>query len=382
MGTEFYNDINQQGSMKVIHFLNELKFSGAEIMYVDAAPIFQELGCELTVVNTAEHLGEYSTAFEEAGYKVIQHPIPNRLFAQWKMRKEIIDLIRDGGYDVVHIHRSDLRWIVSYCAWKLGRRAIYTTHNVFRSHWYSYPLHFAQRWSASHIFKCTFQTISDSVDNNEKHYYHSKTRLVYNWYSNRRFSPANTVEKLEFRKELGIPADALVVVSVGGCSTIKRHEDILTAMADVVKECHNAVYLHLGCGTTTDAEKQMCHDLGLDGNVIFCGNQKNVRRFLAASDIYLMTSRFEGIPLTTIEAMGCCIPTILYNVPGLRDFNKERECSVLIPEDAHLLGKAIMELYKDPARQQILTKNAKSFVDDKFSMDKNARKIFELYNGD
>ena len=44
--------------MKILHILHELKFSGAEIMYVDAAPIFQKLGCELAVVNTAPHLGE------------------------------------------------------------------------------------------------------------------------------------------------------------------------------------------------------------------------------------------------------------------------------------------------------------------------------------
>lgn len=49
--------------MKVIHFLYELKFSGAEIMYVDAAPIFQKFGCELTVVNTAPQLGEYASSF-------------------------------------------------------------------------------------------------------------------------------------------------------------------------------------------------------------------------------------------------------------------------------------------------------------------------------
>lgn len=56
--------------MKVLHILHELKFSGAEIMYVDAASIFQKLGCDLSIVNTANHLGEYAPYFEKAGYKV------------------------------------------------------------------------------------------------------------------------------------------------------------------------------------------------------------------------------------------------------------------------------------------------------------------------
>ena len=44
--------------------------------------------------------------------------------------------------------------------------------------------------------------------------------------------------------------------------------------------------------------------------------------------------------------MSCRIPAVLYNVPGLRDFNKETECSVLIAEDFHLLAKLFMELYE------------------------------------
>ena len=44
--------------------------------------------------------------------------IPNTISKQWKMRKELTQLI--NGYDIVHIHRSDLRWIMSYCAWKAG----------------------------------------------------------------------------------------------------------------------------------------------------------------------------------------------------------------------------------------------------------------------
>lgn len=46
--------------MRILHVLNELKFSGAEIMYVDAASIFQTLGGELSVVATGNEQGEYS----------------------------------------------------------------------------------------------------------------------------------------------------------------------------------------------------------------------------------------------------------------------------------------------------------------------------------
>ena len=46
--------------MKVVHILNELKFSGAEIMYVDAAEKLKSLGCMLYVINSSMNLGEYA----------------------------------------------------------------------------------------------------------------------------------------------------------------------------------------------------------------------------------------------------------------------------------------------------------------------------------
>ena len=365
--------------MKVIHYLHELKFSGAEIMYVDAAPVFQKLGCELSVVNTVNHLGEYAPFFEKAGYKVFHRPYPKGYFKRWKYYRDTIQFLRKEKYDVVHIHSSALKWGMSYCAWKAGCKSVYTFHNVFRSHWYTYLYHWWLRWSAKHLFGCTFQTISDSVYENEKRYYHNETIKIYNWYGSSRFYPAQPNEKQAIREKLNIPQDALVLISVGGCSSIKRHTDVIKSLPEILKDYPNTIYLHLGEGVSLQKEIELANQLGVSKQVHFCGNQKDVRQFLIASDIYVMPSKHEGIPITTIEAMACGIPAILYNVPGLRDFNKEMECSELIAEDYQLLAQTIIKLYKDGEKQLFLTQNAKSFVDSHFFMETNAKKIFELY---
>ena len=87
------------------------------------------------------------------------------------------------------------------------------------------------------------------------------------------------------------------------------------------------------------------------------GNQKEVRKFLIVSDVYLMTSHYEGISLTTIEALACKIPAILYDVPGLRDFNKEQLCSLLIPEQATEIVKAIKKLRTNSGEKEMIIKN-------------------------
>ena len=125
----------------------------------------------------------------------------------------------------------------------------------------------------------------------------------------------------------------------------------------------------------------MAERLGVSGHVRFCGNQRDVRHYLIAADIYVMTSKHEGISLTTIEAMGTGIPAVLYDVPGLRDFNRESECAVIIPEDVDKLADAIVALCDDRQKQATLRTRAKEFVDTYFNMETNARRIYELYKG-
>jgi glycosyltransferase involved in cell wall biosynthesis len=92
-----------------------------------------------------------------------------------------------------------------------------------------------------------------------------------------------------------------------------------------------------------------------------------------------MPSKFEGISITTIEAMACGIPAILYDVPGLRDFNKNGENSILIPEDFRLLAENILSLSENPEKAIHILNNASSLVKDQFWMKINAHRIFELY---
>lgn len=367
--------------MKVLHILFELKFSGAEILYVDAAPLFHDRGCELTVMSTSLNAGEYAGHFRQAGYKVVHRPYP-RGWNMWKRiryYREFIHFLKKSHFDVIHIHVHAYMWAFSLCAWLARIRSVYTFHNVFPSHSYSYLYHVCQRWSAGKIFGCRFQSISDSVYDHELTYYRNKTEKIYNWYGADRFYPAQEEEKQRIRKEMNIPADALVLISIGGCSEVKRHSDIIKALPYIIKKYPSAVYLHLGKGHTEEVEKGLAVELGVEAHIRFYGNQTDVRKFLIASDLYLMTSKFEGISITTIEAMACGIPAILYDVPGLRDFNKTGENSCLIPVDYKILAEKVIELYAKPEVAAGISANAKELVNNVYHIEKNVPEIFNLY---
>jgi len=367
--------------MKVIHILHELKFSGAEIMYVDAAPLFQEKGCELTVVATAPNLGEYAPFFEKVGYTIFHKPYPplKNYFNRIAYYIQFISFFKQNKYDVVHIHSNGAMWGMSLCAWIAGKRSVYTYHNVFPTHCYSYPYHVLLRLSAKHIFKCRFQTISDSVYEHELKLYHNETTKIYNWYGNKRFYPATENEKIQVREELGISSNLFALISIGGCSPIKRHSEIINALPVIIKYIPNILYLHLGTGESEQDEIELAEKLSVSNHIRFCGNQQNVRRYLIAADIYIMPSRFEGISITTIEAMACKIPTMLYDVPGLRDFNKSGENCILIPEDYQLLAKEVISMYTKQRNLDKMIRCAMNYVNSNYSMQKNVDSIFNLY---
>jgi glycosyltransferase involved in cell wall biosynthesis len=142
----------------------------------------------------------------------------------------------------------------------------------------------------------------------------------------------------------------------------------------------DCIYLHLGEGVSKCEEQVLSHELTLDKHIRFVGNQTEVRKYQIASDIYLMTSRFEGIPLTTIEAMACRIPAILYDVPGLRDFNKKDENSILIPEDYKVLADKLIFIKNNKWKSTEIAENAMKFVNTTFDMKTNVKKIIDLYN--
>jgi glycosyltransferase involved in cell wall biosynthesis len=368
--------------MKVIHILHSLKFSGAEIMYVDAAPFFQEKGCELSVMATATELGEYAPYFERVGYQVLHQPMPplKNYLQRIKYYNAIIKLLKKEQFDVVHIHSSAARWGFALCACFTNIKSVYTFHAVFPTRVLTYPYHCLIRWSSKKIFKCQFQTISDTVYDHELKLYHNKTTKVYNWYGHTRFFPAAEGEKATVKKELGISEKTLVLISVGGCNDNKRHTDIIKALGLIFEKIPDCLYLHLGKGCTEADEIQLAKDLGVNDKVRFCGNQEEVRKYLIASDIYLMTSCFEGISITTIEAMACKIQAVLYDVPGLRDFNKSTINSVLIPEDYKVLAEKIIYLNENPDEGSLLAASAKKFVNLNFNLETNVKKIIKLYS--
>ncbi len=367
--------------MKILHVFNELKFSGAEIMYTSAVSIFKGQGCELSVISTTSKLGEYASEFSKAGYEVYHRPYTfSRLQILPKIRyyRNFISFLKENKFDIVHIHAQRLMLIMAMCAWIANIKSVYTFHSSFVSK-ETYIYHWLRRKIAKKIFGANFQSISDSVYEHEKSFYNNDTLKIYNWYNSFTFKPAEENQKYKLREHLNINKDALVLITVGGCSKVKRHTEVIKAMPIILEKVPNTIYLHLGSGYMLDDEIRLSKELNVYDHIMFVGNTQDVANYLLSSDIYIMTSLYEGIPISTIEAMACGIPAVLYNVTGLNNFNRKKECSILIKEDYNELAKSISSLSKDKDKQKLLIDNAIDLVLSTYDVKKNALQILDMY---
>lgn len=366
--------------MKVLHLFNEIKFSGGELMYASAAPFFQSNGITMLAFGTGKSLGDFAPEFEKRDIQVYHRPIAlgNKItLSTFRFYHQFFQFLKSKKVDVLHIHRNDL-YIAAICAWLAGTRTIKTMHSVYKNRKFTYPWGCLQRFLARKLFKVTFHTIGKSVYENELNYYKNPSVCINNWYDSQLFSPASSREKIVIREKLGIRHDAFVIVSVGGCSYIKNHFDIIKALHRL-KADPNLHYLHLGWGSTEEEEKALASDLGVMDKISFVGNVCNVKDYLKASDVFIMTSKFEGLSIASIEAMACGLPSVLYNSPGLRDLISNDDNGFLIERDYHDLAEKIKAYRQNRTLIKSKGNAAAAYARKNHSMEENVQKIIALY---
>ena len=373
---------NQSQKMRVLHIFNEIKFSGAEIMYENAAALFQSNGIELLAMSTGNEIGEFSNNFKSADIQVQHMKLPIRAYNPFFLYlyfRKIYILLKKENINLIHIHRSRHFLFFSFIGFLLKIPTIRTVHNVFKHRKWTWPKGYLERYVATNFFKVKFQTIGASVYQNELKYYKNESTIVNNWYNEDKFYPLISIdEKQKLRNSLNISKDATVIISTGGCSSIKNHHDIIRAL-QLVNEKSECYYLHLGKGKTENEEHELAKSLGVYDKILFLGNQQNVRDFLVTSDIYVMPSRFEGLSIAAIEAMACGLPSILYDVPGLRDLIESDDNGYLICESHKVLAEKILTLAKNPSLRDSKGKHAQQFVEKNFSVANGVNGILKLY---
>lgn len=179
------------------------------------------------------------------------------------------------------------------------------------------------------------------------------------------------------RAALGAGPEQVLVVSLGRLMPQKAQHHII-AIAERLRDRHPELrYAIIGQGDRAEELQAMVRAAGLENVVCLPGARKDVPDILGAADIYLSTSDWEGMPLSTIEAMASALPVVATQTEGSGQLLTE-DCGFVVPVgDVEALSRAVAGLAADASRRQQMALAAQKRAVTAFGHDRMVRELAE-----
>lgn len=179
------------------------------------------------------------------------------------------------------------------------------------------------------------------------------------------------IDRAAGREKLGLQADEIFFVAVGRLVYEKGHEFLVEAMSTVARESNHVVAGICGAGPLQDELTAQIEKLGLSDKVKLLGQWDEIPELLAASDVFVLPSRWEGLPMALLEGMMAGLPVIATRVEGVDEVVRPGEHGLLVPlESPAELAQAILQLTRLPADRQRMGAAARERVLSSFTTDR------------
>jgi len=182
------------------------------------------------------------------------------------------------------------------------------------------------------------------------------------------------------RAQLGLSNTVPVVLTVARLTEQKGHSTLIDAVPRVLERMPECRFLLVGTGPLENAIRAAVLRHGIETSVSFLGYREDVPHLMAAADLLVLPSRFEGLPLVVLEAMAAGLPVIATRVCGTDQAIVNRVTGVLIPPDDPVdLAKAITELLSCAAERKRLAAGGRARVCEHFNGADMASTTLEIY---
>ena len=180
----------------------------------------------------------------------------------------------------------------------------------------------------------------------------------------------------DIRLELGLNKDDFIVLSVGELNENKNQKVIIEALSVLNdKKIH---YLLCGKGNQADALKKLVAERHLEQNVHFLGYRKDVVDICSQSDVYVMPSKREGLPVASLEAMYCGLPLVTSNIRGLTDVMENGKSGYMCsPDDARGFAEGIKCLKANPKMRKEMGERNRETVKP-YCIEETKKEVLEL----
>ena len=207
----------------------------------------------------------------------------------------------------------------------------------------------------------------------------SKIKVIYNGVDTVRFRIIEG-KKEEMRRKLGIPQDAVVVLTVRRL-VYKNGVDTLLDCANIaIKKNRKIVFVTVGKGPDMESVRQQATQLGIAANFRLAGfvSDADLPSYYNLADLFVLPSKSgEGLPLVANEALACGLPVIATDVGGIKEI-LPADCGRLVPPNQpELLADAVLEFATMNFSDRRAELHAR--VEERFSWDANVERLEEIY---
>jgi glycosyltransferase involved in cell wall biosynthesis len=363
--------------VKVLQITPDLGLGGAERMLVHLARNLDPRRFEVRVVSLyAPRENALERLLAEAGINV--HYLGKKLGFDPRMISRVAREIFAWSPQIVHTHRSVLRYALPPVAVSRRSAAVHTMHNV------------AERevdWAGRLVHHAAFRlgvlpvAIGPAVAQSVRRVYHIEPHaVIYNGVPVEDYRTA-TVARAAWRARERLPTDATVFVCIARLAQQKNVSGIIDAFAAEAVERTGSVLVVIGDGKLRPELERRAAYLRLGDRVKFLGTRNDVPDALSAADVFLMFSRWEGFPLSVLEAMAAGKPVIASAAGDVSHIVVDGETGIIVPiDDVPALERSVVLLASHPDVRRRMGSRGRERVTCRFSAASMAASYARLYD--
>jgi glycosyltransferase involved in cell wall biosynthesis len=185
----------------------------------------------------------------------------------------------------------------------------------------------------------------------------------------------------ELRREMGISPDIPLFGIVGRLDPQKDHKTFLESAKLILIFEPKARFIVVGEGRLRNSLENLTMELGIDQSVSFLGMRKDIPTLMAAMDVLVLSSLYEGLPLTLLEGMAAARPIVSTAVNGVTGIVTDGETGFLVPPaNPQKLADACIRLIANPGLGKRLGQAGYERAKARYSLDAMNEKIIQLYS--
>lgn len=306
----------------------------------------------------------------------------------WKSIRILKQIIKNNGYEVIHCNTVTGSIVARAAAKsfrKTGLKVIYTTHGL---HFFKgAPLH---RWILGYPMEKILAACTDMlITINESDYILANKLLSKCGTIERihgigvdlsRFQNARLfVDRKKIREAIGLSVNDYVLTYVAEINTNKNQTALLKVFETVHQMIPDSKLVLIGPDHTNGKFKKYIHEKGMDKDVLLLGWRDDIPELLSASDIYVASSRSEGLPLNLIEAMASGLPVVAFENRGHCEIIKHNKNGFLVKQDDYdSMAKYVIKLYKNEKIRKSMISQAQNDIS-KYEIDNVLNELKRVY---